>query len=154
MMTAGVGCRTASISDVYQLKAGSLPRDYLARMANTTEALMRSPAASKVVKDLADCIRTFILVEYPERVPTSAITLTHVCGDTFRVDNAGDVWADVTYRVEKTTERGDLVVGPQSNTEFVTETSGRVVLSYMGKDLRRATNRGLRCTPLPGGLDD
>lgn len=99
-----------------------------------------------VVKDLASCIRTMIADEYPERVPTSAITLTYVCGDKFRVNNAGAFWVDVTYSVNNATETGDLVVSPGGHTEFVTETSGLVLLTYMGQVIRERANGGVPCS--------
>jgi hypothetical protein len=142
----GNGCRLTHMQDSFQLSAGSLPTDYLARMANTTEALLTSATAPQVAKDLAGCVRTIIAAEYPVRVPTSAITLTYVCGDKFRVSNAGAFWIDVTYRVNNTTELGDLVVGPQAFTEFTTETSGLVILSYMGQDIRERANGQVPCT--------
>ena len=43
-------------------------------------------------------------------------------------------------------ETGDLVVGPQSHRDFITEGIGSVVLSYMGQDIRDQANGGSPCS--------
>jgi hypothetical protein len=87
-----------------------------------------------------------IASDYPERVPTSAITLTYVCGDKFRVSNSGAFWIEVSYRVQNTTETGEFSVGPQSFRDLVTENTGLVILSYMGQDIRERANAGVPCS--------
>lgn len=141
----GSWCRLIHMTDSFQVQEGALPADYLARIASTTEAAMFGNY-SAVVKDLASCIRTTIAHEYPERVPTSAITLTYVCDNKFRVSNAGVFSIDVTYSVNNTTETGDLVVSPGGHTEFDTEMSGLVLLTYMGQVIRERANGGVPCS--------
>lgn len=142
----GSACRIDRWTDVFQVDAGALPADFLARMATTTETLMLGPTYPVSVRAFATCIRDTIADEYPYRIPTSAITLTYVCGDKFRVNNSGAFSAEVTYKVNNTSEEGDLVTQPGSYTEFVTETSGLVVLWYMGQPIRERANGGVPCS--------
>lgn len=142
----GASCRLAAQTEAEYLTAAALPSDYIERMAATTEPIMNSTSAPAALRDLARCVRTIIADTLPERVPTSAITLEYVCGNRFRVSNSGALWIDVNYRVQNTTETGDLVVAPHAHTEFTTEAVGRVFLYYLGQDIRERNNGGLPCS--------
>lgn len=140
----GIGCRLMHITDSFQLQAGALPPDSLARIASTAEMLMLG-TYSAVVKDLAACIRNMISEDFPLTVPIRAISLTHVCGDRFRVTNSGAFDITVSYSVQGTNETGDLSVGAGLSVEFFTDATGTVRLAYMNREILQLRNGGMRC---------
>jgi hypothetical protein len=140
----GIACRLLSVTDVFQLQAGALPADSLERIAETTEALMvRNYSAA--VRDLAGCVRDMISEDLPLAVPKSAITLTYLCGNKFRVANSGPFGVTVAYKVVGTDDESDLSLRAGQTLDFYTFYRGTLHLTYQNRVIRRQRNRDVKC---------
>ena len=141
----GIDCGLVAITESLYLWNGPLPGGYLDDMVEATEAAMYNAGTPQVARDIAGCARNAILEEAPEVVSVTKIGLGYVCGNTFRVTNSSPKWIDVTYRVDATTETGDMSVAPNGARDFFTHATGRVLLFYRGTQIRQRANGGTEC---------
>ena len=129
------------------VSAGALPANYLTTLASATEAAYKGTTAPQPVKTIARCVRELISDMAPVRVPNSALKLTYMCGNRFRVRNTGTEWIDVSWDVYNTADRGDLSVGPGADEFFTTEVKGTTRLFYFGALVQTKANGGTVCSP-------
>jgi hypothetical protein len=145
---AGAKCPvTARNVDEPYLTAAALPSDYLARFGTALEAAYRSATAPAVVRDVARCVRELIADSLPIRVADSALNLTYICGNRFRVRNSGLEAASVRYDVYQTPDSGALFVNAGQDVFFTTESSGTTRLFYFDRLIRTKANGNTVCAP-------
>jgi hypothetical protein len=122
----------------------SLPATALQRLVATTD-IIRARDSDPIVRDMSRCVRRALTRQAPPRVPFSALRLTYLCGNRFRVHNNGLEWALVKFRVAQTSDSGDLSVGPRDSVAFTTQQTGTTLLFYYGRQVQRVANRGIGC---------
>lgn len=89
----------------------------------------------------------------PVTITPTAIRLTYICGNTFRVRNGNAASVVVTWDVFGTPETGTLTLPPRpitgtvSETFFTTVARGTVRLMYSGSQVDVKANGGAVCTP-------
>jgi hypothetical protein len=115
--------------------------------ARLDSVIFAAPPNSPAVTDVAKCVRVQMSGATPDSVDPGSITLSYVCGNTFRVTNASAKWIDVGYAVVNSNETGDLEVAPNSSRNFEVDIKGAVALTYLGQVVRQTANGGAVCPP-------
>jgi hypothetical protein len=96
---------------------------------------------------LAHCVGTALhdKIADIEPVPAGRITLTYICGNTFRVRNTWDRTIPVDFDVYGTPERGGTYARPGEDTFFGTERRGTVRIFHRGTLLQTKANGNKPC---------
>lgn len=123
-----------------------LQSDYLQQLAATldTVSLLRASEAP-VMRDAAKCARLYLRSEAPLTVPVSALSLTYVCGTTYRVSNASARTGILQFRLAGTADPRTISVPPGGSRNFFTLKAGTVELLQEGEVIMTEKNGGKGC---------
>jgi len=124
----------------------ALPTDYLAQLSTAVAAASDDIGAQESVRAMARCVQGMLASAAPIRVLRTSIQLVYSCGNRFRVINESKEWIKVTWRIEESGDKGDLVVEPKGHLEFTTRKSGEVTLLYGGAVVATKKNEQRKCT--------
>jgi hypothetical protein len=135
----GIGGSSSS----YQSTTISQPT--VGQVAETADLLYYGAGTPATLRSFARCVRISVAGEAPLRVPDSALVLTYVCGNTFKVRNNGLEYAMVSLQVGETSEQADVEVAPGTEELFDTETVGTVRMRYFGTVIGSVAHGGTIC---------
>lgn len=114
--------------------------------AAVLENIAKNQSNPGVLRDLARCGRIAMLKSVPEVVPSNLIALHYVCGTRFRIENGGQYWVELKFRVVGTSEVYDLNVGPNKAITHESNAAATVELVYNGQVIRTTANGGTMCS--------
>lgn len=140
---AGQSCFAPLEGELYGYSM-NLPASYLVDIASTAEAVSADVATPPVVRDISRCIRQVLKPKVPDARQPGPFTVTYVCGNTFRIHNAG-AYASGSYLVENTTESGDLGLPENGSIDVTTVAVGSFVLTAAGYSGDPTPNGGTPC---------
>jgi hypothetical protein len=121
-----------------------LASNYREQIANAARVVYKNPSQPASVVAAARCTMAVMNGRVLPDVTTSLLTLTYVCGNTFRLNNANPDAADVRYTVE-TTETAILHVPAGKSFTFFTTKLGSVHLAYRGTEFATVSNDKTTC---------
>lgn len=122
-----------------------LPADSLTRITAVLDHIRKDAHDNEIVRDLARCMRTLLRTAAPIVVDPRSLSLAYVCGTRFQVRNRSDEWVTVSFRVEQTTDRGDVRVGPADHVTFTAREMGTMRIFYRGAVVAAERNGGIQC---------
>ena len=108
-------------------------------------ALALKPSVDPVIRDLAGCVSDYVAFDAPPSVDPQLITLDYVCGNKFRVGNAGVKSVRVSYLGFRAQDGGGLYVPANSEAFVVAQCECALDLFYQGRLIRSALNGGTMC---------
>ncbi|HEX2248711.1 MAG TPA: hypothetical protein VHH32_00095, partial [Gemmatimonadales bacterium] len=142
-------CRLLPIVHGGHRVTAPLPADYLSRLGAALYRLSADQDTPDLLETFVNCARTVTSGAIADAVPTSAIRLTYLCDNRFRVDNASTESVQVSYHVIGTEARGTFSVWPKASFTFTARKPGSTSLYYRGRLVQTVENRGTSCTRGP-----
>lgn len=122
-----------------------LPPSYLTDLAATTDQVGAESALPLVTRDLARCIRRVVSYKVPIPQHPGPFVVSYICGNKFRVQNAGD-FAQGTYQVQNTSELRDIAIPAQSAVVIFAIQMGSLIVTAPGYTGAPTVNRGVPCS--------
>lgn len=122
-----------------------LQADSVAAIAGALDQVRNDESEGQLMRGLTSCVRQNVLSWVPITVSPSAVGLTYVCGNRFRVENGSGEFIVTAFEVIGTSDRGDVPVEAWQNKYFTTRETGTVRLSYQGQLLHTTHNGGTVC---------
>lgn len=138
-------CRLLPVSDAGYRSMSPLPADYREQLGRAILQVRASPNTPDLVRTFVYCARPALMELIADAVPISALRLTYVCGNRFRVENQSTESVKVSWKVSGTRARADLVVPSKGERTFTTEQKGPTSLYYRGKLVGTLANGGQAC---------
>ena len=119
---------------------GDAPR----RVAAVVDRIRTDASEPDLLRSLARCVRPAVK-GVPPQVDVSAVRLTYVCGNWFRVRNPTRESLLFEFVAEGTGERRRLRVSAGGERTIATDAPARVRLYYDGRSIQAAANGGAPC---------
>lgn len=138
-------CRMLPFTHAGYRSTTPLPADYREQLGRALLNLSAAPGTPDLVKTFVDCTRPVMLGAIADAVPTSAIGLTYLCGNRYRVDNQSTESVQVSYKVSGTKDQGGFSVPAKGTFTFTTRKRGNTSLHYRGKLVQTVENGGKAC---------
>ncbi len=107
-------CRTFSVVRETIAEGNALPSDYVQRIFDAANEVVVEIAAPSELRLLAQCVRGVVQSALPRVPEPGTITVTHVCGQQFRVANNNSFGVVLRYELLGTDVTGSVGVGPSS----------------------------------------
>jgi hypothetical protein len=125
--------------------ATELPPGYLAQLGKALLDLSAAQGTPDLVAKFANCTRPIMSGAVADAIPTSAIRLSYVCGNRYRVENQSTESVKVSWAVWGKRTKAAIVVPPKGAKTFTTQQRGPTTLYYRGKEVQTETNGGKPC---------
>jgi hypothetical protein len=138
-------CRLVPITEAYYRSDSPLPSDYLQQLGRAILQLKASPATPDLVRSFIECVRPVTLGAVADAVPTSAIRLSYVCGNRYRVENQSTESVKVSWAVSGTRTKAQILVPAKGANTFRTQQRGPTTLYYQDKVVQTEPNGGRPC---------
>jgi hypothetical protein len=125
-----------------------LPANYQMQLGKALLHLSAAPDTPDLVKVFVNCSRSVTQGAIADAVPLSAIRVTYVCGNRYRVDNRSTESVQLSYQLSGTKQKGGFAVHPRASRTFTARGEGDLSLYYRGKLVQTVQNRGESCSPV------
>jgi hypothetical protein len=107
--------------------------------------LKSSAGTPDLVRTFVDCVAPATAGAIADAVPVSAIRLSYICEDRYRVDNQSTESVKVSWAVSGKPARGQILVPPGSAKTFTARQRGPTTLYYRGKEVQTVPNGAQPC---------
>jgi hypothetical protein len=143
--TATSQCRLVPTSHASYRSSSPLPADYLQQLGKAMLQLKASADTPDLVRNFIECVRPATLAAVADAVPTSAIRLSYVCGNRYRVENQSTEPVKVSWAVSGIRAKGQILVPPGGAKTFTAQQRGPTTLYYRGKEVQTEPNGAQPC---------
>lgn len=138
-------CRLLPINHAVYRSTNPLPVNSRAQLGGALLDVSAAPGTPSLVKTFVDCTRSVMSGAIAEAVPTSAIRLTYVCDNRYRVENQSTEPVEVSWAVSGKRTKAAIVVPPKGQNTFTAQRRGPTTLYYQRKAVQTESNSGRPC---------
>jgi hypothetical protein len=141
----GGACKLTGVGAGDYVATATMSTDYLTQIAARADSTANDAAEPQVLRDLAACVRGALVLDVPNVLSPSSLTLAYVCGTKYTVQNSGKSWARLTYDVQGTTDEGSFGAAPNATTTFRTTETGTTRIYLSGQLVQSVANTQIPC---------